>query len=119
MKLCPKRMIRERSEREYDLRVRNCVTDSEFESRMVVWDSLNRLDAGSIKDSNLIEHAYENMRKAQMNLGQALATSYEEFVITAKDELNYIDIYVLDTKVQAFWYATLLLMICGIAALYI
>ncbi|WP_117235068.1 thiamine-phosphate diphosphorylase [Vibrio maerlii] len=116
--LCPKRMMRERSEREYDLRVRNCVSDDEYHSRMMVWDSLKQLPKDSHEDYNLVGIAYENMRKAQQNVGQALAVSYEEFATTAKDELNYINIYVLDSKVQMFWYATLLLAICGTVALY-
>lgn len=35
--ICPEKMGKERNKREYDLRVLNCVSESEYESRMAVW----------------------------------------------------------------------------------
>ena len=35
-------MDKERTKREYDLRVLNCVSEGEYESRMAVWNGLGK-----------------------------------------------------------------------------
>lgn len=108
-----KKMGYERTKREYDLRAMNRVSESEYESRMVVWDNL-ALSAGTEGGSGgFIDTVFSKLQKNLKDANRDLSIDYSEFATMANEEVNYIRVNVADNKVQAFWYATILLMLCG------
>ena len=108
-----KKMGYERTKREYDLRAMNRVSESEYESRMVVWDNL-ALSAGTEGEAGgFIDTVFSKLQQNLKAANRELSIDYSEFVTMANEEVNYIRVNVADNKVQAFWYATILLMLCG------
>ncbi|MDA0149641.1 thiamine-phosphate diphosphorylase [Vibrio sp. LaRot3] len=109
----------ERTKREYDLRVLNCVSEGEYESRMVVWDNLV-FSTGSVESvANFVDTAFNKLQSDVKQAGKELSVTYNEFVTMANEEINYIKVNVADSKAQIFWYAAVFVMICAIVALYI
>ncbi|NOH95868.1 thiamine-phosphate diphosphorylase [Vibrio sp. 99-70-13A1] len=103
----------ERTKREYDLRAMNRVSESEYESRMVVWDNL-ALSAGTEGGAGgFVDTVFSKLQQNLKDANRELSIDYSEFVTMANEEVNYIRVNVADNKVQAFWYATILLMLCG------
>ena len=55
-------MGKERNKREYDLRVLNCVSESEYESRMAVWNSLTMAATPSASETKgFIDEAFNKL----------------------------------------------------------
>ncbi len=117
--LCPNRLGSERTKREYDLRVLNCVSEGEYESRMVVWDNLAFATNSVESIANFIDTAFNKLQSDVKQAGKELSVNYSEFVAMANEEINYIKINVADSKAQLFWYAAVVIMIGAIVALYI
>ncbi|MDN3701913.1 thiamine-phosphate diphosphorylase [Vibrio artabrorum] len=118
--ICPDRLGKERNKREYDLRVLNCVSESEYESRMAVWNSLTLGANSSASETKaFIDEVFKKLQRDLKDTDRELSINAAEFIATAHEEINYIKVFVADKTSQYGWYATIVLMIIGIFALCI
>lgn len=116
-RVLPARMGAERIRREYDLRAMNRVSESEYESRMSVWDALQSPYASDIK--TFIDNVFTELQQKLARANQDTSISYADFVEFANEEINYIKVHVGDNVTQYFWYATIAMMVTGVIALCI
>ena len=117
--ICPARMSKERIKREYDLRVLNCVSEGEYESRMAVWNGLTLAGATALEAKTYVDNAFDKLQHDLKEAKRELAINYADFSTMANEEINFIKVHVADNKTQYFWYATIVLMIAGTIALCI
>ncbi len=116
--ICPEKMGKERNKREYDLRVLNCVSESEYESRMAVWNSLTLAATPSVSETKgFIDEAFNKLQQDLKEASRELSINYTDFIAMAHEELNYIKVFVADKTAQYGWYAAIVLMIIGTFAL--
>ncbi|MFC5077599.1 thiamine-phosphate diphosphorylase [Vibrio thalassae] len=111
------KMGKERIKREHDLLKLNCVSDSEFESRMAVWDRMAISSAPLGEAKNFIETTFNKLQNDVVNASRDFQVSFTEFEVMAKDEINYIRLNVADQKTQLVWFAIITLMIAGTVAI--
>ncbi|WP_240495640.1 thiamine-phosphate diphosphorylase [Vibrio barjaei] len=111
------KMGKERIKREHDLLKLNCVSDSEFESRMAVWDRMALSSAPLGAAKNFIEATFNKLQNDVVNASRDFQVSFSDFEAMAKDEINYIRINVADQKTQFVWYAIITLMVAGTVAI--
>lgn len=111
------KMGKERIKREHDLLKLNCVSDSEFESRMAVWDRMALSSAPLGEAKNFIEATFNKLQNDVVNASRDFQVSFSDFEAMAKDEINYIRINVADQKTQFVWYAIITLMVAGTVAI--
>ncbi|MCW8332607.1 thiamine-phosphate diphosphorylase [Vibrio sp. SCSIO 43135] len=110
-------MIKERIKREYDLRILNQVSESEYESRMAIWDGISTA-ASSVNDvAKFVDVSFSTLQQKLKEAGSDLSLNRNEFVTMANEEISYIKAYVADNTTQYFWYATIALMVCGVIAI--
>lgn len=115
--ISPKRIGKERTKREYDLRVLNLVNETEYESRMAIWNQLDFCNEAVSDIKSFIDHSF-NKLKTDLNASRReLAIDYHEFALTATEEINYIKAHVADTTTQYCWYALITLMVAGTIAI--
>ncbi|WP_167469903.1 thiamine-phosphate diphosphorylase [Vibrio aquaticus] len=112
-------MSKERIKREYDLRVLNCVSEGEYESRMAVWNGLTLTGATALEAKAYVDNAFNKLQEDLKEAQRELAINYNDFCMLANEEINFIKVHVADNKSQYFWYATIVLMIAGTLALCI
>ncbi|MGD8110585.1 thiamine-phosphate diphosphorylase [Vibrio sp. TRT 21S02] len=112
-------MNKARDHRERDLRVLNCVSDSEYESRMAVWHNLISPKAPIEEAKKFVDSAFNRLEADLKASGREVAISYSDFVTMANEELQYIRVYVADTKSQYFWYGTIAITVCLLLSLYL
>ena len=113
-------MGKERNKREYDLRVLNCVSESEYESRMAVWNSLTMAATPSASETKgFIDEAFNKLQNDLKETSRELSINYTDFIAMAHEEINYIKIFVADKTSQYGWYAAIALMSIGTIALCI
>lgn len=113
------RIGKERIKREYDLRVLNLVGESEYQSRMAIWNNLNFTNDTVNDIKTFVDQAFSKLQQELSNNKAELNIDYNEFVITANEEINYIKGNVADTASQYFWYAMIVLMVAGTIAICI
>lgn len=118
-KISPEKMDKERTKREYDLRVLNCVSEGEYESRMAVWNGLVVNSAPIEEAKAFVDNAFDKLQQDLKAAQRELSINYGDFIAMANEEINYIKIHVADKSAQYFWYAAIVLMIGGTIALYI
>ncbi|KHT47724.1 thiamine-phosphate diphosphorylase [Vibrio sinaloensis] len=111
------RIGKERIKREYDLRVLNLVGESEYQSRMAIWNNLNFTNDTVNDIKTFVDQAFSKLQQELSNNKAELNIDYNEFVITANEEINYIKGNVADTTSQYFWYAMIALMVAGTIAI--
>ncbi|MGF1754397.1 thiamine-phosphate diphosphorylase [Vibrio makurazakiensis] len=115
--LVAKKLGDERTKREYDLRAMNRVSEGEYESRMIIWDSLS---ANSISDVKaFVDSMFNKLQKQIETTNRDLTVTYSEFVVMANEEVNYIKVHVADKNVQRLWYLLVTLMVAGVIAISI
>ncbi|MFM2589648.1 thiamine-phosphate diphosphorylase [Vibrio sp. TBV020] len=112
-------MSKERIKREYDLRVLNCVSEGEYESRMAVWNGLTLAGATTQEAKIYVDNAFNKLQEDLKDAKRELVINYNEFCVMANEEINFIKVHVADNKSQYFWYATIALMVAGTIALCI
>lgn len=115
----PKRMGKERVKREYDLRVLNLVAESEYESRMAIWNGLEMTTDIANEMKDFIDQAFNKMQQDLKAARRELAVEYSEFVTFANEEISYIKGNVADATAQYFWYGAIALMVVGTLAICI
>ncbi|ERM57920.1 hypothetical protein F0Z19_3570 [Vibrio cyclitrophicus] len=116
--ICPEKMGKERNKREYDLRVLNCVSESEYESRMAVWNSLALAATPSVSETKgFIDEAFNKLQQDLKEASRELSINYTDFIAMAHEEINYIKVFVANKTAQYGWYTAIVLMIIGTVAL--
>tara|TARA_Y100001956_G_scaffold23063_1_gene22716 strand:- start:2960 stop:3331 length:372 start_codon:yes stop_codon:yes gene_type:complete len=117
--ISPKRIGKERTKREYDLRVLNLVGETEYESRMAIWNNLS-FTTDTVSDiKEFIDNTFNKLQQDLSTARKELTLDYNEFVTTANEEINYIKGNVADTTTQYFWYVAIALMVAGTIAICI
>lgn len=109
---------KERNKRAYDLRILNCVSESEYESRMAIWDNLVAPSDSLEEVKAFIDASFYKQSEELKASRRDFALNYNDFASMANEEISYIRVHVADTKSQYFWYATMALVICFVASLY-
>ncbi|WP_428812763.1 thiamine-phosphate diphosphorylase [Vibrio makurazakiensis] len=95
----------------------NRVSEGEYESRMIIWDSLS---ANSISDVKaFVDSMFNKLQKQIETTNRDLTVTYSEFVVMANEEVNYIKVHVADKNVQRLWYLLVTLMVAGVIAISI
>ncbi|WP_047044969.1 hypothetical protein [Vibrio mexicanus] len=112
-------MSKERDRREHDLRVLNCVSDSEYESRMAVWNNLISPAAPISEVKKFIESAYLRLLEDLTASKRDLTINHTDFVAMASEEIYYIRNHVADTRSQYFWYTAITITVCLLFSLYL
>ncbi|MFA0378955.1 thiamine-phosphate diphosphorylase [Vibrio sp. 10N.222.54.A3] len=113
-------MGKERNKRDYDLRVLNCVSESEYESRMAVWNSLALTATPSASETKgFIDESFNKLQQDLKEASRELSINYTDFIAMAHEEINYIKVFVADKTAQYGWYAAIVLMVIGTVALCI
>jgi hypothetical protein len=115
--ICPLKMGKERDKREYDLRVLNRVSDSEYASRMAIWDTLLMGTPAASEMKGFMDEAFNKLQNELKETSRELSINYTDFIAMAHEEVNYIKIFVADNKVQIGWYIAIALTIAGTIAL--
>jgi len=115
--ICPLKMGKERNKREYDLRVLNCVSDSEYASRMAIWDTLLMGKPAASEMKGFMDEAFNKLQNELQETRRELSINYTDFIAMAHEEVNYIKVFVADNKAQIGWYIAIALMIAGTVAL--
>jgi hypothetical protein len=115
----PQKMGKERTKREYDLRVLNLVGESEYASRMAVWNNLSFANDAMDEVKDFIDNAFNKLQAELKGARSELSIDYNEFVTTATEEVNYIRGNVADSTTQYFWYVAIALMVAGTVAICI
>lgn len=110
-------MGKERDKREYDLRVLNCVSDSEYASRMAIWDTLLMGKPAASEMKGFMDEVFNKLQNELRETRRELSINYTDFIAMAHEEVNYIKIFVADNKTQIGWYVAIALMIVGTIAL--
>ncbi|WP_410000928.1 thiamine-phosphate diphosphorylase [Vibrio hangzhouensis] len=113
------KLRKERIKREHDLLKLNCVTEGEFESRMVIWDRLMSAAKPFEEAKLFIDRSFSKLQSDLADTSRELTVSFAEFETTAKDEINYIRLHVADQKTQLVWYTIIAAMILGTMAICI
>lgn len=114
----PAKMGKERNKREYDLRVLNRVGEDEYESRMAIWNNLMAAAAPFGEAKKFVDAAFTKLEQDLKESSRELTINYNDFVLLANEEINYIKVHVADNKTQYFWYAAIAITICLTASLY-
>lgn len=111
------KLSKARIKREHDLLKLNCVTEGEFESRMVIWDRLMSAAKPFEEAKLFIDRSFAKLQSDLADTSRELTVSFAEFETTAKDEINYIRLHVADQKTQFVWYTIIAAMILGTMAI--